>query len=193
MKESARIALSYLRSAQGRYKFTVDDVGKTDFHIHVPEGAIPKDGPSAGVTLAASLLSTLCGVPPKPGIAMTGELTLTGRILPIGGLKEKLLAAVRNGMERVLLPADNRDEWAELDKDLRDSVAVEFVESADEALGLLFGEGIRRKPRLKPGIPKLPQGQKTKSNRISGLKPNRVKTGRTGRPPSSPPGISAET
>ncbi|MDR0689711.1 MAG: endopeptidase La [Spirochaetaceae bacterium] len=151
MKESARIALSYLRSAQGRYQFTVADVGKTDFHIHVPEGAIPKDGPSAGITLAASLLSTLCGVPPKPGIAMTGELTLTGRILPIGGLKEKLLAAVRNGMERVLIPADNRDEWAELDKDLRGSVAVDFVETADEALGLLFEKGIQRKPRLKAG------------------------------------------
>lgn len=179
MKESARIALSYLRSAQGRYKFTVADVGKTDFHIHVPEGAIPKDGPSAGITLAASLLSTLCGVPPKPGTAMTGELTLTGRILPIGGLKEKLLAAVRNGIERVLIPADNRDEWAELDKDLRGSVAVDFVETADEALGLLFEKGIQRKPRIKPGAPKLPQGQKSNAQRIAGLKPDRVKTGKT--------------
>ena len=179
MKESARIALSYLRSAQGRYKFTVADVGKTDFHIHVPEGAIPKDGPSAGITLAASLLSTLCGVPPKPGTAMTGELTLTGRILPIGGLKEKLLAAVRNGIERVLIPADNRDEWAELDKDLRGSVAVDFVETADEALGLLFEKGIQRKLRIKPGAPKLPQGQKSNAQRIAGLKPDRVKTGKT--------------
>ncbi|MDR1107497.1 MAG: endopeptidase La [Spirochaetaceae bacterium] len=150
MKESARIALSYLRSAQDRYQFTVADVGKTDFHIHVPEGAIPKDGPSAGITLAASLLSTLCGTAPKPGIAMTGELTLTGRILPVGGLKEKLLAAVRNGMERVVLPADNRDEWTELDKDLRSSVAVDFAETADEALALIFEEGLLRNPRRKP-------------------------------------------
>jgi ATP-dependent Lon protease len=146
MKESARIALSYLRSARKHYQFLVKDLGKTDFHVHVPEGAIPKDGPSAGITLAASLLSTLCQEPPRPGIAMTGELTLTGRILPIGGLKEKLLAAVRNGMDKVLLPKDNRDDWEELDKDIRNAVAVKFVETADEVFGILFGKGIQRKP-----------------------------------------------
>jgi ATP-dependent Lon protease len=145
MKESARIALSYLRSSQSRYQVLVKDLGKTDFHVHVPEGAIPKDGPSAGITLAASLLSTLCQKPPRPGIAMTGELTLTGRILPIGGLKEKLLAAVRNGMDKVLLPRDNREDWEELDKDIRDAIAVEFVETTDEAFGILFDPGIRRK------------------------------------------------
>jgi ATP-dependent Lon protease len=140
MKESARIALSYLRSVQEGYDFKVEDIGKTDFHIHVPEGAIPKDGPSAGITLAASLLSTLCGIAPKPAIAMTGELTLTGRVLPIGGLKEKLLAAIRNGMERVILPADNREDWDELDKELRGALKVDFVETAGEAFGVLFGE-----------------------------------------------------
>jgi ATP-dependent Lon protease len=137
MKESARIALSYLRSVQDRYDFKVE-VGKTDFHVHVPEGAIPKDGPSAGITLAASLLSTLCGIAPKSAMAMTGELTLTGRILPIGGLKEKLLAAIRNGMKRVILPADNREDFEELDKELRGALEVEFVETADEAFGILF-------------------------------------------------------
>jgi ATP-dependent Lon protease len=187
MKESARIAHSYLRSAQDRYKFTVADVGKTDFHIHVPEGAIPKDGPSAGITLAASLLSTLCGLPPRPGVAMTGELTLTGRILPIGGLKEKLLAAGRNGMEQVLLPADNRDEWAELDKDLRASVAVHFVETADEALELLFEGGIRRNPRLKSGAPKIPKISKPHPQKTSGLTPNRTKNDRTGAAPQKLP------
>ncbi|MDR0622813.1 MAG: endopeptidase La [Treponema sp.] len=151
MKESARIALSYLRSAQSRYQFLVKDLGKTNFHVHVPEGAIPKDGPSAGITLAASLLSTLCQKPPRPGIAMTGELTLTGRVLPIGGLKEKLLAAVRNGMDMVLLPKDNREDWAELDKDIRDAIKVEFVETADAAFGLLFDGGIRRKTGKKAG------------------------------------------
>jgi ATP-dependent Lon protease len=146
MKESARIALSYLRSIRDKYNLKVKDVGKTDFHIHVPEGAIPKDGPSAGVTLASSLLSTLCSVPPRPGIAMTGELTLTGRILPIGGLKEKLLAAIRNGMNRVLLPADNREDWAELDKDIREAIPVDFVETAEEAFALLFDRKIVKKP-----------------------------------------------
>jgi ATP-dependent Lon protease len=138
MKESARIALSWLRSVQDNYPFLIEDIGKTNFHIHVPEGAIPKDGPSAGVALAASLLSTLCGVPPKPAIAMTGELTLTGRVLPIGGLKEKLLAAIRNGMERVILPGGNREDFEELDRDIKSSLQVDFVDTAEEAFALLF-------------------------------------------------------
>ncbi|MCL2444021.1 MAG: endopeptidase La [Treponema sp.] len=146
MKESARIALSYLRSIGSIYNFTVNDLAKSDFHIHVPEGAIPKDGPSAGITLASSLLSTLCKVPPLPCIAMTGELTLTGRILPIGGLKEKLLAAIRNGMEKVILPKDNEDDWNELDKDIRSAINVEFKETAADVFKLLFDEKIFAKP-----------------------------------------------
>jgi len=142
MKESARIALSYLRSSSGKYNFTVKDIAKSDFHIHVPEGAIPKDGPSAGITLASSLLSTLCKVPPLPCIAMTGELTLTGRVLPIGGLKEKLLAAIRNGMQKVLLPKDNEADWHELDKDIRSSISAEFTETADEVFNILFPQSI---------------------------------------------------
>jgi ATP-dependent Lon protease len=144
MKESARIALSYLRSVRDSYKYLVKDIGKTDFHIHVPEGAIPKDGPSAGIAIAASLLSTLCQKPLRPGIAMTGELTLTGRVLPIGGLKEKLLAAIRNGLEKVLLPADNRSEWDELDKDITDAINVEFVENASDAFAILFGASLKK-------------------------------------------------
>jgi ATP-dependent Lon protease len=153
MKESARIALSYLRGMQAKYKFLVKDVGKTDFHIHVPEGAIPKDGPSAGVAIAVSLLSTLCQKPPHPGIAMTGELTLTGRVLPIGGLKEKLLAAIRTGMEKALLPGDNRSEWDELDGDIRGAIAVEFVETASGAFDLLFDKTVLRPPKSPPKKP----------------------------------------
>jgi ATP-dependent Lon protease len=144
MKESARIALSWLRSVQDRYRLQTKDVGKLNFHVHVPEGAIPKDGPSAGVTLAASLLSTLCRVPPRPGFAMTGELTLTGRVLPIGGLKEKLLAAIRNGIREVLLPEDNREDWVELDKEIRSSIEAHFVETAEEAFKILFDEEVRQ-------------------------------------------------
>jgi ATP-dependent Lon protease len=147
MKESARTALSYLRSVQENYLFLVADIGKTDFHIHVPEGAIPKDGPSAGIAIAASLLSTLCQKPLRRSIAMTGELTLTGRVLPIGGLKEKLLAAIRNGIEKVLLPGDNQSEWDELDKDIRDAISVEFVDNAAEAFALLFDDDIMRKTK----------------------------------------------
>jgi ATP-dependent Lon protease len=154
MKESVRIALSFLRSVRDKYSFLVKDIGKTDFHIHVPEGAIPKDGPSAGITLAASLLSTLCQIPPKPGFAMTGELTLTGRVLPIGGLKEKLLAAIRNGIERVLLPEDNREDWAELDKDIRDSLQADFVGNAEEAFSYLFDKKILKRPQAKTPRPK---------------------------------------
>jgi ATP-dependent Lon protease len=138
MRESARIALSWLRSVQDKYPFRIADIGKTNFHIHVPEGAIPKDGPSAGIALAASLLSTLCGIPPKPAVAMTGELTLTGRALPIGGLKEKLLAAIRNNMELVILPKSNREDFEELDSDIKSSLQVDFVETAGEAFALLF-------------------------------------------------------
>jgi ATP-dependent Lon protease len=149
MKESARIALSYLRSIAERYALKGKGIAKTDFHIHVPEGAIPKDGPSAGITVAASLLSTLCGVPPKPGIAMTGELTLTGRVLPIGGLKEKLLAAIRNGMEQVILPRDNEEDFAELDREIKDSLKVLFIENAEEAFHFLFNKKILKKARAK--------------------------------------------
>jgi len=145
MRESARIALSYLRSVQDAYAFRSGGIAKSDFHIHVPEGAIPKDGPSAGVAIAASLLSTLCGKPPRPGIAMTGEITLTGRVLPVGGLKEKLLAAIRGGMEKALLPEDNRGEWEELDREIRDALSVEFVDNAAAAFELLFDGGIFRK------------------------------------------------
>ena len=144
MKESARIALSYLRSTGNKYNFLAKDLLKSDFHIHVPEGAIPKDGPSAGITLASSLLSTLCKVPPRTCIAMTGELTLTGRVLPIGGLKEKLLAAIRNGMEKVILPKDNEEDWNELDKDIRSSLIIEFAETASDVFNLLFDGRILR-------------------------------------------------
>ena len=148
MKESARIAYTYLRSVKNKYNFHVKDMMKSDFHIHVPEGAIPKDGPSAGITLASSLLSTLCQVPPKPEIAMTGELTLTGRILPIGGLKEKLLAAIRNGMKEVLVPEENKEEWEELGEDIKKELKVHFVDNAEDAFLILFGKDIQKK--IKP-------------------------------------------
>jgi ATP-dependent Lon protease len=133
-----------LRSVQDQYKLHVKDMAKTDFHIHVPEGAIPKDGPSAGIALAASLLSTLSNLPPKPGFAMTGELTLTGRVLPIGGLKEKLLAAIRNNIKDMLLPADNREDWEELNSDIKKALTIHFVENAGDAFRILFDKSIHK-------------------------------------------------
>jgi ATP-dependent Lon protease len=138
MKESARIALSYIRSIQSQHDFYGAALNKTDIHLHVPEGAIPKDGPSAGITLASSIFSVLCRKAPKTSVAMTGELTLTGRILPIGGLKEKTLAAVRNGMKHILLPAGNREEWYDLDKEIQDSITAFFIENAEDAFTILF-------------------------------------------------------
>ncbi|WP_304224907.1 endopeptidase La [Gracilinema caldarium] len=142
MKESARTALSYLRSIASRLRLSNEDIGKTDFHIHVPEGAIPKDGPSAGITLAISILSTLSQQAVKSGFAMTGELTLTGRILPIGGLKEKLLAAIRNGMTDVIIPRGNLEDLEELDADIRGALKIHGVDQADEAFAILFEPSI---------------------------------------------------
>ena len=154
MRESAKIALSYLRSIQDKYQLKIKDIAKTDFHIHVPEGAIPKDGPSAGITLAVSILSSLCQIPPKAGIAMTGELTLTGRILPVGGLKEKLLAAIRNGMETALLPEDNREDWEELGEDIKKAIKIHFVDNAESTFDIVFGKAIIKKTGTKAASPK---------------------------------------
>jgi ATP-dependent Lon protease len=144
MKESASIALSYLRSVQHKYRFLNEDLNSINYHVHIPEGAIPKDGPSAGITLAVSLFSTLSGLPTRAQVAMTGELTLTGRVLPIGGLKEKVLAAIRGGMKLVVLPEANRPEWKELcaesdsGAELRTSLDVCFVEDAEAVFKTLF-------------------------------------------------------
>jgi len=138
MKESARAALSFIRSKAADLGLSESDFHKRVLHIHVPEGAIPKDGPSAGVTLVASLVSALSGRPLAPGLAMTGEITLTGRVLPVGGVKEKVLAARRNSIGRVILPEGNRKDLDELPAEIRDSTEFLFVASAEEALAILL-------------------------------------------------------
>ncbi|MDR2518020.1 MAG: endopeptidase La, partial [Spirochaetaceae bacterium] len=150
MQESVRIALSYVRSVQERWGVPAAPEGA--LHIHVPEGAVPKDGPSAGIAIAVSLMSAMRGLPPKAGAAMTGELTLTGRVLPIGGLKEKLLAAIRENMDRVILPQANEEDWAELSDDMKGALAVDFVETADQVFTLLFP------PPAPPAQPKAVSG-----------------------------------
>ena len=146
MKESARAALSFIRSRSAGLGLSEADFHKRVLHVHVPEGAIPKDGPSAGVTLVASLVSALTGRPLEPGFAMTGEITLTGRVLPVGGIKEKVLAAKRNAIGRVILPEGNRKDLDDLPAEVRDSTEFHFVSSAAEALALLLpGKASRAK------------------------------------------------
>ena len=134
MKESARTALSFLKVHYRRLNIPADFATGKDIHIHVPEGAIPKDGPSAGITLAAAMLSAFAGIPIRKGFAMTGEITLTGRLLSIGGVKEKVLAAYRNKMHSVLMPEANRKDIEELPKEVRSAMKFVFCDSALDAL-----------------------------------------------------------
>jgi ATP-dependent Lon protease len=138
MKESARAALTYIRSKAVSFGLGEPDFRKKALHIHVPEGAIPKDGPSAGITLAAAIVSALSGVSLSPGHAMTGEITLTGRVLPVGGVKEKILAAHRNKITTIILPAQNRKDLDDLPKEVRESLRFVYAENVLDAMPELF-------------------------------------------------------
>ncbi len=134
MQESAQAAMSYVRSRAELLGLDKRFLENVDIHVHVPEGAIPKDGPSAGVTMATTLVSALCRIPVRKDVAMTGEITLRGRVLPIGGLKEKVLAAHRGGIKKVLIPKENAKDIREIPKKVREKLQIVCVESADEVL-----------------------------------------------------------
>ena len=138
MKESAKAALSYIRSRAQRLGIDEDFYKTKDIHVHFPEGAVPKDGPSAGITITTAIVSALTNTPVRQDVAMTGEVTLRGRVLPIGGLREKTMAALRNGMKTVLIPADNVSDLEEIDQTVRAALKFVPVEQVDQVLSVVL-------------------------------------------------------
>jgi ATP-dependent Lon protease len=140
MKESAQAALSYVRSKQNELNLSDGFYKKFDIHIHVPQGAVPKDGPSAGITIAIALASALTGRKVRGDYAMTGEISLRGRVLPIGGLKTKILAGRRAGIENFILPKKNENKFKEIEKEITRGLNVSFVSHMDEVMNILLLE-----------------------------------------------------
>ena len=137
MKESCEIALSYIKANKNSYGINID-FNKIDIHIHVPEGAIPKDGPSAGSAITTVLISLFKGIPVSNNIAMTGEITLTGSVLPIGGLREKLIGALRSGITTIFVPSSNQNDINELDNKLTSSLKINYVSKYDDIYKKIF-------------------------------------------------------
>lgn len=135
MKESCQIALDYVRANSQRYHIDDDVFQKNDIHVHFPEGAVPKDGPSAGVAITTAIISALTHTPVSANVAMTGEVTLRGKALPIGGLREKSLAAMRSGIKEILVPIDNKKDVAELPQEVKNGLKITFMKCVDDALG----------------------------------------------------------
>jgi len=159
MKESAQAAVSFLRSRSAELGLPDDYFGKHDLHIHVPAGAVPKDGPSAGIALATSIASLLTGTKVDSNLAMTGEITLTGQVLPIGGLKEKVLGAKRAGITKIVLPKRNEIDLDDVPKEVRDTMSFVGVEEISEVFEQAFGKRIvtpvmlgEEEPRKKNGV-----------------------------------------
>ena len=153
MKESARAALTYARTHHDRLGIPEEHLENLEIHVHVPAGAIPKDGPSAGVTMATALVSALSGRPVRNDVAMTGEVTLTGRVLPIGGLKEKVLGAYRAGIKEIVLPLDNEPDLDDLPLEVREKLSFHTAAHLGEVLALaLRGASLREGSLVFPEV-----------------------------------------
>lgn len=137
-------ALTYVRSVADRYDVKNDFFQNHDIHVHLPEGAVPKDGPSAGITMATAILSAVSGIKIDRKIAMTGEISLRGNVMPVGGLKEKILAAKTIGVETVLLPEENRTNVEEIDAEIKSGIELVFVKHMDEVLERAFVRGRKK-------------------------------------------------
>jgi ATP-dependent Lon protease len=144
MQESVKAAKSFVRSKCLEYGIIPPLFEKKDFHIHVPEGATPKDGPSAGIGMVTSIVSSITGIPVRRDVAMTGEVTLTGQVLPIGGLKEKLLAAHRAGIKEVIIPKENEKDLVDMPKKIIDDIKITTVEYADQVLKVALTKELKR-------------------------------------------------
>lgn len=151
MKESAMTGISYIRSIAERYGIAPDYFKEHDFHIHIPEGAVPKDGPSAGITMATAVLSAITQTPVRCKVAMTGEITLRGRVLPIGGLKEKLLAAKTAGITKVLVPKENERDVAEISREIKAGMEIVYVERMEEVIEHAFANAPKKAKAAKTG------------------------------------------
>jgi ATP-dependent Lon protease len=167
MQESARAAVSYLRGRAETLGIDPEFNEKQDLHIHVPEGAIPKDGPSAGITMATALVSAVARVPVRKDVAMTGEITLRGKVLPVGGIKHKLLAAFRAEITDIVLPKENEKDLEEIPEEVRNSLEIHLVESMDEVLRMALDGGLELLPPAESGFDKAASDSPTESGSVA--------------------------
>jgi ATP-dependent Lon protease len=168
MKESARAGVSYIRSLSGELGIKENFYKEDDLHIHIPEGATPKDGPSAGVTMFCAMVSALTGIPVRQDIAMTGEITLRGKILPVGGVREKALAAHRAGIRKVLLPAENERDIDDIPPNVRRKLEFVLIRDAGEALAHALVRSVKSAPKESSSIKKQTAKRRAPNRRATG-------------------------